>query len=78
MRETALRKPMGKRVQEARRKREISQETLAYHVGCSPNTIGSIERGIRSASNQVLYSIKQQLGVSFDYLFGEGEDKDAS
>ena len=63
----------GKRLQEARIARNITQDDLAEKCGVTPKHISAIERGISPGSVTLLLNIFNYLGVSpntlFDYYF---------
>lgn len=66
----------GKRLQKSRKLAGITQEELANSLSVDRNTIGRMERGIRSCSFDLLVEICSILNVSSDYLLmGKDEIK---
>ncbi len=66
---------IGKRVQEARIKRELSQVELSailevdYHIVLSDGVIGHIENGRRTVRDKEIHALCKALGVSPNWLF---------
>lgn len=58
----------GKRLQDARKLRGITQEELAERISVDRNHITRMERGIRVCSIDLLVEMASALGVSTDYL----------
>ena len=61
-------KKIGKRIQEYRKHRKMSQEDLAIAVEISTYHMGSIETGKKGPSLPVLIRIATTLDVTTDYL----------
>lgn len=61
---------MGRRIRAVRKERGMPAETLAEHVGITPESLGHIECGVRKPSLQTLYTIAEILQVPLDYLVG--------
>lgn len=59
---------LGKRIREARKNRNMTQEKLGELCGLSSAHIGHIERGTRVPSLETVFRISQELNVSLDYL----------
>ena len=76
MKTSSQRRLIGSRVRLARYNLGFSQETLAFFIGKSTATVSAIETGERLPSVETLIAIKAQLGVSLDWLTGDGEDGD--
>lgn len=68
-----LRTAFGRRLRMLRHHRVMSQKSLAVTSGVSMNTIGSIERGLRFPSPEVLESLARALDVEVRDLFDTGE-----
>jgi len=68
----------GKRLQECRKSRSITQEALAELLGfASKQHVSRMERGIESCSLDVLVELSGLLHVSTDYLLlGTNPDKE--
>ena len=68
----------GKRLQECRKSRGITQETLAELLGfASKQHVSRMERGVESCSLDVLVELSGLLHVSTDYLLmGTNPDKE--
>lgn len=61
-------KVIGKRIRNARRCADLTQEQLAEAAGVSTSFIGHIERGTRVPSVQTLCAICHALDCSLDYI----------
>lgn len=59
----AIHRLFGLRVQELRKKRNLTQEELAYLVGVDRSYMGFIERGERNITLRRIAKIAQILGV---------------
>lgn len=59
---------LGNRIQVAREKMGITQETLAERVDISAGHISVIERGVKATRTDTLVRIANELDVSADYL----------
>ena len=59
---------LGRRIKEARKANNITQETLADACSVSTSHIGHIERGSRTPSLDTLFKIAAVLHVSIDSL----------
>jgi transcriptional regulator with XRE-family HTH domain len=63
---------IGKIIADLRKEKYISQTELANKTGISQVMVGKYERGDASPSIEVAKKIADALGVSLDYLVGEG------
>lgn len=61
-------KVVGWRIKRMREAAHITQECLAHSVGCTPQHIGAIERGIKTPRLDTFVTIANTLGVSADLL----------
>ncbi len=61
----------GKRLQEARKKKELSQEEVAKVLNTKAPVIGRYERDEMKPSIEVATKIADLLEVSLDYLVGK-------
>jgi transcriptional regulator with XRE-family HTH domain len=61
-------KVVGWRIKQIREALHITQEELANSVGCTPQHIGAIERGIKTPRLDTLVTIANTLGASADLL----------
>lgn len=61
-------KECGKRIQQLRKERELTQEQLAEKLNVSQNTIAKIESGLRRPSIDFLLEISEFFKVSTNYL----------
>jgi transcriptional regulator with XRE-family HTH domain len=61
----------GKRIRAFRKLKGYTQEDLAKALHLSVSVIGSVERGTRVPSPQLLEEIASALGVHIDELKGE-------
>ncbi len=64
-----IEKSIGKRIQQYRKAKNLTQETLSEMVGLSKNHLSTIERGISGVRLDVLVDIINILGVSADDIF---------
>ena len=60
-------KESGKRIQELRRDRGMTQTQLAEYVGISSDNLGRIERGQQGVSIDLLIELADFFAVSMDY-----------
>ena len=61
-------KECGKRIQQLRKERGLTQEQLAEKLNVSQNTIAKIESGLRRPSIDFLLEISEFFNVSTNYL----------
>lgn len=61
-------KAVGERIQIAREERCMTQRGLAEAVGCTPQHISAIERGVKSPTLETFVAIAIALRVSADAL----------
>lgn len=61
----------GKRLLEARKRKGISQDELAKHLGTKGPAIGRYERDEMKPSIEVAAKMAELLDVSLDYLVGK-------
>ncbi|WP_331351771.1 helix-turn-helix transcriptional regulator [Cellvibrio sp. UBA7671] len=66
---TSLKKQFGKRLQQVRSSRGLTQEELAEKVGLTIESISNIERGIHGPSFDNLEKITTALNVPAKSLF---------
>jgi transcriptional regulator with XRE-family HTH domain len=59
---------VGHRIYEARRKRNLTQEVVAFKVGISASYFGQIERGGRGLTVENLVKIAQAMKVDSSEL----------
>ncbi len=64
-----IEKDIGKRIQQCRKKRKITQAQLAERVGISTNYLSSLERGIYNIKLELLVAILNELDCSADEVF---------
>ena len=69
-------KECGKRIQQLRKERELTQEQLAEKLNVSQNTIAKIESGLRRPSIDFLLEISEFFNVSTNYLVFGGHAED--
>jgi transcriptional regulator with XRE-family HTH domain len=60
---------LGDRIKEFRRKKDISQETLAEKVGVDRSYVGFLERGEKNPTLNTLIKIAKALNVNLSALF---------
>ena len=61
-------KAVGERIQIAREERCITQRELAEVIGCTPQHISAIERGVKSPTLETFVAIANALRVPADVL----------
>ena len=61
-------KESGKRIQELRRDRGMTQTQLAEYVGISSDNLGRIERGQQGVSIDLLIELADFFAVSMNYI----------
>ena len=59
---------VGRRIYEARKERNITQEELAALAGISPSHMGIIERAVKTPNLETFIALANALNVSADYL----------
>ncbi len=64
-----IEKSVGKRIQEYRKKKGLSQDKLAEMVDVSPNYLSSLEGGIYNVSLELLIKIMNCLDCTANDLF---------
>lgn len=62
------RSEFGKRVQKARKEKELTQTQLADFLGVEWQQVSRIERGVIGCANELLVPLSEILNVSTDYL----------
>lgn len=69
MAKTIMRERFGKRLQQVRREKGFTQETLADAIGIHRTYIGIIERGEQSVSLDNVYRIAKAMNIKLSELF---------
>ncbi|MFS1513603.1 helix-turn-helix domain-containing protein [Chengkuizengella sp. SCS-71B] len=70
-----LKMSMGKKIKELRKKRGLSQDDLAEHLGMTRANVSNYERDKNKyLPSSSLMKIADVLGVSSDYLLGKSND----
>jgi len=64
-----IKKLLGKRIQELRKTKKISQEALAEIIGIEPNNLSRIENGRNYPTPENLAKIASALEISIDKLY---------
>lgn len=64
-------KMLGKRIQQGRMKKDLTQFALAEDIGVSQNFLGDVERGLKAPSIRTCIKLSNILGISLDTLFAE-------
>lgn len=62
---------LGRRLQECRQSRKVTQREMANACGLSKNYISAMERGINKCSAQTLITYANKLNMSLDELVGK-------
>jgi transcriptional regulator with XRE-family HTH domain len=60
---------LGEEVRERRKRRNLSQEALAFDAGVHPNVVGRLERGIYNPTIKIILAIAVELNTSLEDLF---------
>lgn len=66
---TLLKEKLGKRIQEIRKSKKLTQEKLAEIIGLDTPNLSNIERGKRFVTSETLEKIINALGVKEKELF---------
>ena len=69
MRSRSILRGLGKEVRDRRKRRNLTQEELAFDAEVHPNVIGRLERGIYNPTVTVLSAIAAQLKTPLHELF---------
>ena len=64
-----IEKDIGKRIQEYRKKRGITQEKLAEKISVSTHYLSALERGVYNIKLETLVNILNELDCSADEVF---------
>ncbi len=64
-----IEKDIGKRVQECRKKKGLTQEQLAERIGVTAHYMSALERGVYNIKLELLVSILNELDCSADEVF---------
>ena len=62
---------IGRKIKLAREMAHITQEQLAYAVGCTVQHISAIERGVKTPSLETFITITNEIGTSADLLLAD-------
>jgi len=60
-------------LKEIRTRRNLTQQVVAEHLGCSSVVYSRYERGTRQPSIEVLLKLADLFGVTVDFLLGRQE-----
>ncbi|MBC6718667.1 helix-turn-helix domain-containing protein [Aurantimonas sp. DM33-3] len=78
MQANELKRRFGRKVQELREARGLTQEHLAARIGRSVDTVSNIERGMNATRIEIAYLLAAELHVRLSDLFDiEGASKSA-
>lgn len=69
-------KETGRRIKIARENAELTQDDLARAVGCTPQHISAIERGLKTPRLDTFIAIANATHTSADYLLGDLLEQD--
>ncbi|MBR1424008.1 helix-turn-helix transcriptional regulator [bacterium] len=64
-----LKKELGKKIQEIRKQRKLTQEKFAELVGIDPKNVSKIETGLNYPSSETIIAIARVLNVEIYELF---------
>lgn len=73
-----MEKAIGKRVQELRKKRGVTQEKLAEVINVSPHYLSAMERGLHNIKLETLVKILNYLDCSADEVFCDVVNKSST
>lgn len=62
-------KNLGSRIQELRKKNNLTQSELAEKIGLSTNFIGMVERGERNTSVDKIFKLAKAFNISLAQFF---------
>ena len=66
------------KLKEIRAKRNLTQQQVADHIGCSSVVYSRYESGTRQPSIDVLLRLADLFGVTVDYLLGRPDERNGS
>ena len=69
MRTKSVLRSLGEEIRERRKRRNLTQEALAFEAGIHPNVVGRLERGIYNPTVLILFAIALKLNTSLHDLF---------
>jgi transcriptional regulator with XRE-family HTH domain len=69
VRSRSILRSLGEEVRERRKRRNLTQEGLAFDAGVHPNVVGRLERGIYNPTVMILHAISSRLNTSLQDLF---------
>ena len=61
---------LGKRLQECRESKRVTQAEMADACGLSKNYLSAMERGVYKCNAQTLIAYAERLGISLDEIVG--------
>ncbi len=64
-----IEKDIGKRIQECRKRKGLTQEQLAERIGVSAHYLSALERGVYNIKLETLVNILNELDCSADEVF---------
>ncbi|MEX1046434.1 MAG: helix-turn-helix transcriptional regulator [Actinomycetota bacterium] len=70
-----LHRRFGEALREIRKKKGLTQETLAHKAGITPAYVGQLERGLKSPSLWTIHRLSQVLGVPMRDIVGATEKR---
>ena len=73
-----MEKIIGKRIQEFRKKKGMTQDELSEIIDISPHYLSALERGIYNIKLETLVKILNTLGISADEVFCDVVDKSSA
>ena len=62
-------KNFGSRIEELRKKNNLTQSELAEKIGLSTNCIGMVERGERNTSDDKIFKLAKAFNISLAQFF---------
>lgn len=70
-----MKRVFAQRLKEAREERAMSMDDLANKIGISKGSIWKYEQGLREPKVSACIKIANALGVNFDWIIGDSEEK---
>ena len=64
---------IGTKILQLRKQKNLSQTDFAKAIGASRTMVGNYERNVNAPSIEMIAKIAKTLGVSIDFLIGEGK-----
>ncbi len=70
--------PVGERLRELRKSKDLTQAQVADGINCTPAAYNRYESGERQPSMETLAKLADYFGASLDYLYGRAPLSDSA